>query len=116
MVAWGNFTVMHVLAPFQIDTLKMVCLFVPDGTVRCRGRTCQTPAAQNGDDDNNDVLIFSLVGVGLFIVLVTVIAVTVCVMRREEPSSFKKLPFHEEDGFGMVKQWQADYKLQTIER
>ena len=75
----------------------------------CRGSTCTVPAAQT--DNNNDALIYSLVGVGILIVITTIVLVLLCAMKRQEPSSLRKLPFREEDGFGMVRQWQADYKL-----
>ena len=82
-----------------------------DGSQLCRGNTCNPvgPAEQTSSD--NDALIYSLVGVGAFIIIVTIISVMICAMKRQEPSSFRKLPFQEEDGFGMVKQWQADYTL-----
>ena len=80
-----------------------------DGSRVCLGDNC--PGSTSGDDENsfNENLVYSIIGIGIAVIILTIIAVVLCVMNRNEDPDLSKMPFQEEDGFGFATHWQAGY-------
>ena len=61
------------------------------------------------DKTFEEAFVYSIVGVGAFIIVITAILVIYCVYSQKEPDG-SKIAFNEdEEGFGIAKHWQADY-------
>ena len=80
-----------------------------DGSRVCLGDNC--PETTSGDDEShfNETLVYSIIGIGVAVIILTVIAVVFCIVNRKEDPDLSKMPFQEEDGFGFATHWQAGY-------
>ena len=101
--------VTYVYNHFTLPNFFFLPYLVLDGSRVCLGDNC--PENTSGDDENsfNETLVYSIIGIGIAVIIITIIAVVFCVMNRTEEPDLSKMPFQEEDGFGFATHWQAGY-------